>query len=111
MLLLGSPTCPDKANLPNLDVMEIDPAATMQAELDNWTEFAKELGVGAAGGEGEGEGEDGGLGSQIKSFQEWLRCCVRFFPTPNIFYFKQVTLTRTHVHSTPYHGQRHPGHR
>eukprot|EP00397_Hematodinium_sp_SG-2012_P033003 GEMP01035202.1.p1 GENE.GEMP01035202.1~~GEMP01035202.1.p1 ORF type:complete len:547 (-),score=132.59 GEMP01035202.1:306-1946(-) len=50
-------TIPD---LPNLQVMEIDPQATLQAEIKNWAELAETAGI------------TGDMASKISSFQEWL---------------------------------------
>lgn len=46
-------------NLPNLDVMEIDPSDSMEAELGDWAKMAEELG-----------GEE--ITKNVKGFQEWL---------------------------------------
>jgi len=56
------PTSP----MPNLDVMEVDPKETMEAELATWVKFAKEL----EGGE-EGN-EDSKILQQVSQFQDWI---------------------------------------
>jgi len=56
----SEPTSPNSAALPNLDVMEVDPSATVQAELGSWAALAKEF-PGASD-----------ITDKIKSFQDWL---------------------------------------
>eukprot|EP00929_Paragymnodinium_shiwhaense_P108860 TRINITY_DN75203_c0_g1_i1.p1 TRINITY_DN75203_c0_g1~~TRINITY_DN75203_c0_g1_i1.p1 ORF type:complete len:625 (+),score=172.20 TRINITY_DN75203_c0_g1_i1:79-1875(+) len=62
-----TPILPD---LPNLEVMEVDPRATMDKELGILADLAKELGYDPAADDGE---SGGGIGEKIHSFQEWLR--------------------------------------
>ncbi|KAL7481001.1 hypothetical protein ACHAW6_006681 [Cyclotella cf. meneghiniana] len=57
------PKCP---GIENLDVMEVDPSDTMEAELNKWAELAKVI----AGEEAGDEGDD--MLKKIKQFQEWL---------------------------------------
>jgi len=61
-----TPILPD---LPNLEVMEVNPAETMKAELSGWAELAKELGYDP---ESKEEDSAGGIGEKIHSFHEWL---------------------------------------
>jgi len=55
-------------DLPNLEVMEVNPTETMKKELSGWAALAKELGYDPDSKE---DGE-GGIGEKIHSFQEWL---------------------------------------
>lgn len=61
-----TPILPD---LPNLEVMEVNPAETMKAELAGWVDLAQELGYDPESKEDDGAG---GIGEKIHSFQEWL---------------------------------------
>eukprot|EP00928_Gymnodinium_smaydae_P090797 TRINITY_DN74526_c0_g1_i1.p1 TRINITY_DN74526_c0_g1~~TRINITY_DN74526_c0_g1_i1.p1 ORF type:complete len:603 (+),score=171.61 TRINITY_DN74526_c0_g1_i1:39-1811(+) len=63
-----TPIMPD---LPNLEVMEVNPADTMKHDLEEWAALAKELGYDPAAEDG-GEGDGLGIGSKIHGFQEWL---------------------------------------
>ena len=56
----SDPSQPEPNVLPNLDVMEVDPTATVQAELGSWAALAKEL-PGA-----------GDITEKVKSFQDWV---------------------------------------
>ena len=49
---------------------QVDPAETMKAELDKWSDFAKEMAGDAAGADG--AGGDGGVLEKMTQFQEWL---------------------------------------
>lgn len=60
-----TPILPD---LPNLEVMEVNPAETMKKELSGWAELAVEMGYDP---DKKGD-EDGGIGDKIHAFQEWL---------------------------------------
>jgi len=51
--------------MPNLDVMEVDPKETMEAEVATWVKFAKEL------EEGESN-EDSKIMQQVSQFQDWI---------------------------------------
>lgn len=55
----NTPTCPCPLDLPNLDVMEVDPKVSMDAELKKWSEYAKDL-------------FDDSSTKQISSLQSWL---------------------------------------
>lgn len=57
---------PKSPGIENLDVMEVDPSDTMEAELNKWAELAKVI----AGEEAGDEGDD--MLKKIKQFQEWL---------------------------------------
>jgi len=61
-----TPILPD---LPNLEVMEVNPGETMKAELSGWVELAQELGYDPESKEDDGAG---GIGEKIHSFKEWL---------------------------------------
>lgn len=61
-----TPILPD---LPNLEVMEVNPQETMKKELSSWGDLARELGYDPGGND---EGETAGIGEKIHSFQQWL---------------------------------------
>ena len=54
--------------------MEIDPAETMQRELNRWAELAKEMAVGGGGGDDDDNDDDEGndMVKKIRQFQDWL---------------------------------------
>ncbi|KAL9185292.1 hypothetical protein ACHAXT_003069 [Thalassiosira profunda] len=62
---------PKSPGVEGLHVMEVDPAETLQKELDKWGDLAKDLAL--DGGSGD-ENEDGGsdMIKKISQFQEWL---------------------------------------
>eukprot|EP00930_Biecheleria_cincta_P073300 TRINITY_DN60607_c0_g1_i1.p1 TRINITY_DN60607_c0_g1~~TRINITY_DN60607_c0_g1_i1.p1 ORF type:complete len:555 (+),score=127.70 TRINITY_DN60607_c0_g1_i1:32-1696(+) len=55
-------------DLPNLEVMEVNPSEIMKKELSGWGELAKELGYDPD----DNSTENGGIGEKIHSFQQWL---------------------------------------
>jgi len=60
MQFSNTPTCPCPNDVPNLEVMEIDPKASMDAELKKWSEYAKDV------------FDDASSTRQIGSLQQWL---------------------------------------
>jgi len=58
--------------LPNLEVMEVNPTEVMRRELAGWAELAKELGYDPSDGQADAGEAEGGLGRQLHGFQEWL---------------------------------------
>mmetsp|Transcript_122974 Transcript_122974/g.244690 ORF Transcript_122974/g.244690 Transcript_122974/m.244690 type:complete len:577 (+) Transcript_122974:54-1784(+) len=66
---IPTPIMPD---LPNLEVMEVNPTETMKKELSTWAELAKELGYDPSVEGSDGAETSGGIGNKIHAFQEWL---------------------------------------
>jgi len=56
-------------DLPNLEVMEVNPSEIMKKELSGWGELAKELGYDP---DDNSSTENDGIGEKIYSFQQWL---------------------------------------
>jgi arsenite-transporting ATPase len=61
---------PTSPGIPNLDVMEVDPAETMEAELQKWAELMKDLALDRNNDQGSGDNND--MVHKLQHFHEWL---------------------------------------